>query len=265
MKRPRLLVVLASAAFAVTTVCGIEGRAKAEEAHAETSLEAALTVGYVPNKAAVSGAAFAPGPVVPGTPPVPYATGSDSAGTAGFAISGQFTAETPYYGAGIFRAFFLVGGTVFLGRNATSTFATFHPGTQPDTGVTVNRPFAIDLAIGGNFPLCSTPACADLRVFLGMSVVRQSATGFSDETADGGKREESSDSSFKWGSLFGVTFTKPLCSTCTPDSLRLQLGWMARGIPSTALGFTSGTGRVYSLSVGGAFESQLHVGLLLPL
>jgi len=251
--------------LAVVAVLGFATNAQAEEARNDTSLEVGLLAGYVPNKSRFTGAGIVASSIVPGTTPAPFATGTDSVSTGGFAFSGQVTALTPYYGAGIFRAFFLAGATVFVSRSATSTFGSFHPGGQPDTGVTLSRAFAVDLALGGNFPLCSTPSCTDLRGFVGASVVRQTATGFTDETTDGGKREEITESAFKWGPLFGATFTIPLCGNCTSESLRLQLGAIVRAIQSTSLGFVTATGRIYALGIDSAFETQLHAGLLLPL
>lgn len=242
------------------------GRPVRADAPSDTTIEAAISFGYVPTSTHVSAAGVAASATAsaPGLAPTPFATGSDDLGTSGFAVSAHATALTPYYGPGIFRAFFLLGGTVFFGRSGSSTFGTFH-GPSPDTGASANSTFAIDAALGGDFPLCAGLACADLRAFFGLSMVRQGITAWSDETGAGGKREETSATNLKWGTVWGLTLTKPLCSDCSSTSLRLLVGLMVRAVPATTLTFASATGRAYSVYFDPQFEPQIHAGLLLPI
>lgn len=249
----------ALAAFATLVVVSKVARAEGEDDDhpSSTAFQLAANVGYIP--ANVHGTAVA----VNATGPL--GGGEDTAiPMSGFTLGAQATMLFPYYGPGLPRAMLLAGFSGFFGHNSTSTFADVHPGGGNDTGVTLKRPFAIDLAIGGTFPLCRRPTCLDLRVFLGGSLVRQTLTGFTDETGDGGVREESTAGRIKTAALFGVLVTDPLCSKCSSSSLRLQVGAIARSFGSSSVDFTSATGKTYVMSIDTGVELNFVLGLLLP-
>ena len=246
----------------VTTLVAIASTVPAvasahEGEHPDTDVEISLSAGFIPSPLH--------GSVTGLNATGPFASGGDSIGATALGISGHATVLTPYYGAGIMRMMLIGGVTGYLGRSGSSTFGQLHPGTSADTGMSVSRALAFDLAIGGAFPLCHELSCMELRMFLGMSVVAQKATGFSDESTDGGVREEASQSGLKWGPLFGALLSKPLCRECSHGSLRLQLGALARSVVSTPFGFTSKTGRTYAMSVDAGVEVDLFAGLALPL
>ena len=77
-------------------------------------------------------------------------------------------------------------------------------GAGSNTTVTLNRNIAIALALGGVFPLCRSPACVALRLYLGGSIMRQSATTNIDEASVGGVREETSKSALRSGPLLAA-------------------------------------------------------------
>ncbi|GAC1393683.1 MAG: hypothetical protein NVSMB47_01410 [Polyangiales bacterium] len=266
MPRCALLALAPAASLAVAVLAGALPALAAEPGR--TSVQLAGALGYV--SATMNASATQIATSVPvgaaGTIPATGPTGgSGTAGNSGFSLGGQVHVLTPYYGAGLPRALLLAGVTGFFGRSTTTAFASLHPGGGKDTGATLKNPWSVDLAIGASFPLCRSWSCLDLRVFVGATLLGRTLTVFTDETSDGGGREERTSSKLRTGPLLGALLGAPLCGTCGPDALRVQLGALARSTPSSSIEFTTGAGRGYSIGAFTGVEVNFTAGLLLPL
>src|SRR5205814_2027005 len=118
--------------------------------------------------------------------------------------------------------------------------------TTGDTGVTLRRNFVVDLGVGGLFPFCSQPSCLDLRLFLGAVFSHQKLTTAIDETSVGGGKQELGENKLKPSVLFGTLLSLPIAS-----SVRLQLGFLFRSLPSVNSVATSASGRTYTTTIDG--------------
>ena len=226
---------------------------------AAVDMEVALDVGYVPERVHGSASSPIPGATTPDGRPAGV-LGDGSFGVSGAAVGGNAALMLPNFGPGLPRMFFFVDAMLFLARKGDGRFNLYDttPGAM-DTAITLKRNFAVDLALGGIFPLCREPTCLDLRIFLGATFLHQTITTAVDESTVGGKREELSGSKLKPSAFLGTLVSVPITR-----SLRLQLGVLFRALSTVAATTTSAGGRTYTTTIDGGVETQLTAGLALP-
>ena len=232
----------------------------ARTAHAgDLDMEIAFDVGWVPEKVHSSTAVPIPGATTPDGRPAGI-LGDNSMGVSGASVGGNAAIMFPNFGPGLPRMFFWGDAAVFLGRKGDTRFDLYDttPGAA-DTGVTLKRNFAVDLALGGLFPLCREPSCLDLRIFFGATFLHQTITTSVDETSVGGKKEDLSGNKMKPSAFLAALVSIPFSA-----HLRLQLGAMFRSLSSVTTNETSGTGRTYATTIDGGVETQLTAGLAIP-
>lgn len=199
---------------------------------------------------------------------LPGAGGDDTLVNARGTVGAAFELQLFDQGDGLPRVFLMGGATVFLGNRVDNTFATLHSsaaGASKDTGITISRPFTVDLAIGGVFPLCRKPSCVELKPSVGLGIARRGITAWTDESADGGKYESTSSHAFEAFPFLQALVDVPLCKTCSGRSTRLRLGLVLRSQSAAATTLTSATGRSYALGVDSHVELEPVVGLVFPL
>ncbi len=217
-----------------------------------------VDVGFIPTgeHTAVSQPSSAPTTF----PPTPTPGGDGRVPNAGFAlgVSGRFL--FPEFGPGLPRLIALAGVTGFFLRSGDATYADLHAGAGNDTGMSLKRNLAVDLAIGGHFPFCRTPKCLELEVFLGATFVHQTLSVRSDETGDGGGVQEASHSTMRSGAMLGARLTFPLVG-----SVRWHLGALFRGLPGVSVQLDSPSGKSYVGSVDPSVDLQLTAGIIVPL
>lgn len=225
----------------------------------DSSFALGLDVGVIPwgEHTSVSQPSSTPSTTFPATP----APGGDgqvpNAGLA-LGLSGRFL--FPDFGPGLPRALVLAGVTGFFLRSGDASYADLHAGAGNDTGMSLKRNLAIDLAIGGHFPFCRTPKCLELEIFLGATFVHQTLGVRSDETGDGGSVQESKRSTMRTGAMLGTRLTFPLAG-----DVRWHLGVLFRGLPGVSVQLDSPSGKTYVGNVDPSVDAQFTAGILVPL
>lgn len=197
---------------------------------------------------------------------LPGAGGDDTRLNARGTLGAAFELQLFDQGDGLPRVFLMGGATVFLGNRVDNSFATLHSsaaGASNDTGVAISRPFTVDLAIGGVFPLCRKPSCVELKPSVGLGLARRGITAWTDETNEGGKREEVTSHTLEAFPFLQALVDVPLCKTCSGRPLRLRLGLVVRSRPAAVTTLTSA--KSYAIGVENHLELEPVVGLVIPL
>jgi hypothetical protein len=197
---------------------------------------------------------------------LPAGGGDDTLINVRGTVGAAFEAQLFDQGDGLPRVFLMGGATVFLGNRVDNSFATLHGGASNDTGIKISRPFTVDLAIGGVFPLCRSPRCVELKGAIGLGLARRGITAWSDESADpsGGTYQTTSSNALEAFPFLQALVDVPLCKTCSGRPTRLRLGLVLRSQSATTTAL-AGTGRTYAIGVDNHVELEPVVGLVFPL
>jgi hypothetical protein len=247
----------AVSALAAASLVSLAGSASAETRY-DLSLHLGGAIGSV-HEVAQAGSS---------TPGLPGASGDDTLINTRGTLGAAFELQLFDQGDGLPRVFLMGGATVFLGNRVDNSFATLHStaaGAGKDTGITISRPFTVDLAIGGVFPLCRKPGCVELKPSVGLGIARRGITAWTDESADGGKYESTSSHAFEAFPFLQALVDVPLCKTCSGRPTRLRLGLVLRSQSATATTLTTDTQRSYAIGVDNHVELEPVVGLVFPL
>lgn len=196
---------------------------------------------------------------------VPFASADEITWNARLALSASFEAQLFDQGVGLPRFLLAGGATVFLGNGLDGDFARLHGGAANDTGLTLSRPFTVDLALGAVFPLCGGPSCVELKPSLGAAFARRGLSVWSNEAGIGGVRSVNEAHELEILPFARLVADVPLCQTCSTHPLRLRLGLVARSQPTAQLSLAGSTGRTYAIGVDTHVELEPQVGLVLPL
>jgi hypothetical protein len=196
---------------------------------------------------------------------VPFASADETAWNARLALSASFEAQLFDQGDGLPRLLVAGGASVFLGNGLDGDFGRLHGGPSLDTGLTMSRPFTIDVALGAVFPLCAQPSCVELKASVGAAFARRGLKVWTDETATGGVRTSAEEHDLEVLPFARAAVDVPLCSTCSRHATRLRFGLVARSQPTASLTITSSTAKLYAIGVDTHVELEPQVALVLPL
>jgi hypothetical protein len=236
----------------------------APAARADARYDLSLHVGAALGSVHESASAFgANSPIGPTGTPTPTATGDDTVFNHRLTVGGAIEVQPWDFGPGIPRFLVSAGATAFFFNSIDGTFTNLHPatGTANDTSVKVSRPFTIDLGIGGAFPFCQK-GCAELHALVGASFGLRTVDVSTVEPNTGGAPQGTTDHALEVLPFLSVAVDVPLCKTC---NAKLRFGWTARSQTLVKPQFTTELGVLYVVGVDVYVESELHVGLVLPL